>query len=71
MSDSIWATANCPVCGLPYKYLVDSLYRPPTCSQYDCVHAFVHHPQCQDLLQMLDAERLKAFRGSVEVGNDV
>ena len=71
MANQIWATANCPVCGLPYKYLSDSLYRPPTCSQYDCVHKFVHHPQYQDILRMVDAERIRAFNSQVEVTPDV
>ena len=71
MPETIWATAKCPVCGQNYQYLVDSLYKPHTCSQYDCVHAFVHHPQYQDLLRVIDAERQRAFQSSVKAGPDV
>ena len=34
--------ATCPYCGLRYRYMENSLYRPKTCSEYHCVRRSLH-----------------------------
>jgi hypothetical protein len=37
-----WVYARCPHCGLTYRYPENSLYRPKTCRQYQCVKRNLH-----------------------------
>jgi hypothetical protein len=41
MSKIEWAKARCPICGREYEYPANG-YKPPTCSQYECVHKYLH-----------------------------
>ncbi len=38
-----WVYARCPYCGLKYRYVENSLYRPKTCSNYECLRRYLHN----------------------------
>ena len=38
-----WLEARCPICGRRYRYLPN--YKPSTCSNYDCVHKWIHRKE--------------------------
>lgn len=35
-----WQKARCPICGRTYQYLPE--YKPHTCSNWDCIHKYLH-----------------------------
>jgi hypothetical protein len=37
-----WVCATCPYCGLRYRHVENRLYRPKTCSEYQCVRRSLH-----------------------------
>lgn len=41
MTDIEWTYAKCPICRRNYPY-IEGGYKPKTCSNFDCLHKFLH-----------------------------
>jgi len=39
-----WLKAKCPICKQEFEY-PEGGYKPSTCSNFDCIHKYLHHPK--------------------------
>ena len=55
-----WISKRCPVCGKEYEY-PENQYEPKTCSQFECVWNYLHHPdKYRPLTEIIDESRREA-----------
>ena len=55
-----WEESRCPICGQKYSY-VKGGYKPPTCSNFDCLYKYIHRPDKKggdsDIQRRIDESR--------------